>query len=128
MDLFNRKPTFTAAECPRCGGRLELDSNFEIGYCKECGSQVIIQNVNKKYQFDPIDKLTSFIDKQQSLIRQDKIENERKLELEKQQKLMFKEKRRLERKLWWSKNYKKVIIISVIVVVLSYIMKYLGVW
>ena len=128
MKIFSRRPEFIAAVCPRCGGRLELDSNFEIGYCKEYGSQVIIQNVNKKYQFDSIDKLTSFIDKQQSLIRQDKIELERKLELEKQQKLMIKEKRRLERKLWWSKHYKKVIIISVIVVVISYIIKYLGVW
>ena len=127
MKIFSRRPEFIAAVCPRCGGRLELDNNYEIGYCKECGSQVIIQNVNKKYQFDPIDKITSFIDKQQSLIRQDKIEYERKLELQKQQKIILKEKRRLERKLWWSKHYKKVIIVSVIVVVLSYVMKYLGV-
>lgn len=126
MKFFSKEPKFTAAVCPRCGGRLELDSNYEIGYCKECGSQVIVQNVNKKYQFDPIDKLTSFIDKQQSLIRQDKAELEKKAMLEKQQKLMIKEKRKLERKIWWSKHYKKVIIISVIVVVLSYIMKYLG--
>lgn len=127
MDLFNRKPTFTAAECPRCGGRLELDSNYEIGYCKECGCQVVVQNVKKKYIMDPFDKLTSFIDKQQNLMRQDKMQYERKLELEKQQKLMIKEKRRFERNLWWSKHYKKVIIISVIVIILSYILKYLGV-
>ena len=127
MKFFNKEPKFTAAVCPRCGGRLELDSNYEIGYCKECGSQVVVQNVNKKYQFDPIDKLTSFIDKQQSLIRQDKIEQERKLELERQQKMIFKERRRYERKNWWSKNYIKVIIISVIVIVLAYVIKYLGI-
>ena len=80
MKFFNKEPKFTAAVCPRCGGRFELDSNYEIGYCKECGSQVVVQNVNKKYQFDPIDKLTSFIDKQQSLIRQDKAELEKKLQ------------------------------------------------
>ena len=127
MKFFNKEPKFTAAVCPRCGGRLELDSNYEIGYCKECGSQVVVQNVKKNYIFDPIDKLTTFIDKQQSLIRQDKIEQERKLELERQQKIIFKEKRRYERKIWWSKNYIKVIIISVIVIVLAYVIKYLGI-
>ena len=127
MKFFNKEPKFTAAICPRCGGRLELDSNYEIGYCKECGSQVVVQNVKKNYLFDPIDKITSFIDKQQSLIRQDKIENQRKFELELQQKLILKEKRKYERKIWWSKNYIKVIIISVIVIVLAYVMKYLGI-
>lgn len=127
MKFFSKEPKFTAAVCPRCGGRLELDSNYEIGYCKECGSQVVVQNVKKNYIFDPIDKLTTFIDKQQSLIRQDKIENQRKLELERQQKLILKEKRKYERKIWWSNNYIKVIIISVIVIVLAYVIKYLGI-
>ena len=36
---------------------LELDSNYEIGYYKECGCQVVVQNVKKKYIMDSIDKL-----------------------------------------------------------------------
>ena len=48
MGLINKKPEFIAAVCPLCGGNLELDSNFEIARCKECGAESIIRNVNKK--------------------------------------------------------------------------------
>lgn len=48
MGLINKKPEFIAAVCLLCGGNLELDSNFEIARCKDCGAESIIRNVNKK--------------------------------------------------------------------------------
>ena len=43
MNIFNKQPKFFAAKCPNCGGRLELDSDFEVAYCADCGSQCIIK-------------------------------------------------------------------------------------
>ena len=48
MNILNKKPEFIAATCPKCGGVLELDSNFEVAYCSNCKTQCIIKNVKKK--------------------------------------------------------------------------------
>ncbi len=48
MGLLNKKPEFVAAVCPLCGDNLELDANFEIARCKDCGAESIIRNVNEK--------------------------------------------------------------------------------
>lgn len=37
MSIFDKQPKFVAATCPKCGGVLELDANFEVAYCSECG-------------------------------------------------------------------------------------------
>lgn len=85
MGLFERKPKFVAAVCPNCGGNLELDSNFKVAICKECGAQCIVQNVkNKKEKKTSLEVVVDFVERQQSLHRADKREKERKLEEEQQ--------------------------------------------
>ena len=37
---MKKKPEFVAATCPKCGGRLELDVNFEVAYCADCGLSI----------------------------------------------------------------------------------------
>jgi len=41
---------FVAAECPKCGARLQLDSSKETGYCQYCGSQIVIQDAITLYK------------------------------------------------------------------------------
>ena len=35
---------FIPAICPKCGGRLDLDSTFETAFCMDCGCCVFIKN------------------------------------------------------------------------------------
>ena len=60
MKIFEKKPEFIAATCPKCGGRLELDVNFEVAYCSDCGTQCIIRNAQKKIKRTPLDKIIEF--------------------------------------------------------------------
>lgn len=125
MNIFNKKPEFIAATCQKCGGRLELDVNFEVAYCSECGTQSIIRNAKKRVKRTPLDKIIEFTEKQCNVRRQDhqqaiKLEEEKKKEKNK-----IREKKRLDRKLWWSKHWLKVVIITLIVFVISLVYDYL---
>ena len=126
MKIFNNnKPEFIAATCPKCGGRLELDVNFEVAYCADCGTQCIIKNAKKRVKRTPLDKIIEFAEKQNNTRRQDLQEIQRK-QFEKQ--LLNKEireKKRQERNVWWSNHWLKVTIISLIVFIISLIYNYL---
>ena len=125
MKIFDRKPEFIAATCPHCGGKLELDVNFEVAYCKDCGTQCIIKNVRKRVKRTPLEKILEFTERQYNINRQDIQENKR-MSLEKEKiKNELKEKRRDERNIWWNKHWLKVVIISLIVFVISLIYNYL---
>ena len=79
MSIFNKQPKFVAATCPKCGGVLELDASFEVAYCSECGTQCIIQNFKKKkIKRTPLDKVIGFVERQQQIKRQDRIEKYKK--------------------------------------------------
>ena len=122
--FINKQPKFIAARCPNCGGKLELDSNFEVAYCADCGTQSIIQNVKKKIQRkSSLDKVFDFVERQQNIKRQDKQE-EKRLKLEKTEKIELKRTQKREaRKEWWKKNWIKVLIITVVVIILSFIVE-----
>ena len=127
MNIFNKQPKFIAATCPKCGGRLELDADFEVAICADCGFQSIIQNAKKKkIRKTPLDKVIGFVERQQSIIRQDAQEKQR-IEQEKQNKKdEIKHQKKEERKLWWQKHWLKVVIISMIIIILSFVANYLG--
>lgn len=115
---------FQEARCPRCGGRLELDSNFEVAYCKDCGCQCVIQNTNKKPK-DKFDKIISLIDRQQEIIRQDDKEAEDKENKERLIKQQDKENK-IKRDKWWSKHWWKVLIFVESIIIALAIYQYLG--
>lgn len=50
MSILNKKPEFVAATCPKCGGVLELDSNFEVAYCSNCKTQLDEKLIAKSEQ------------------------------------------------------------------------------
>lgn len=125
MKIFEKKPEFIAATCPKCGGRLELDVNFEVAYCSDCGTQCIIRNAQKKIKRTPLDKIIEFAEKQNNTRRQD-IQDLQRKEVERRKALNeIKEKKRLERREWWNKHWLKVTIISLIVFIISLIYNYL---
>ena len=96
MSVFNKQPKFVAATCPKCGGVLELDSNFEVAYCSECGTQCVIQNLKKKkMKKTSLDKVIDFVERQQQIKRQDKIEKKQKEEEEQ------KKAEEWLKKYWW---------------------------
>lgn len=96
MIIFDKQPKFVAATCPKCGGVLELDASFEVAYCSECGTQCIIQNVKKKkMKRTSLDKVIGFLERQQQIKRQDRIEKKHEEE---------EEQRKSEewlKKYWW---------------------------
>lgn len=100
MRCFNyKKRNYEAAICPKCGGNLEVDGNFKRGFCKECGVQVIIDNkssnfINKSNESD-LNKVISFIERHESIARQDKYEQNIKKEIKQ------KENKELIKKYWW---------------------------
>lgn len=123
--MFGKKPEFIAATCPKCGGKLELDVNFEVAYCADCGTQCIIKNVKKKVKQTTLDKIIELADKQNHTRRQDAQEAERlRLEREKLRK-EEREKKKIERNEWWSKHWLKVVIIGLIVFTISLIYDYM---
>ena len=125
MKIFEKKPEFIAATCPKCGGRLELDVNFEVAYCADCGTQCIIRNAKKKSKRTSLDKIIEFIEKQNNTRRQDLKELERKSLEYKRFNDELKTKKKEARNMWWSKHWLKVTIISLIVFVISLIYNYL---
>ena len=78
MKLFkSKKPEFIAAICPECGGKLELDDNFETAFCTECGAHCIVENVVKKSKLKKqtnLDKIIGYIERRQDLRRKDRAE------------------------------------------------------
>lgn len=125
MKIFEKKPEFIAATCPKCGGRLELDVNFEVAYCSDCGTQCIIRNAQKKIKRTPLEKIIEFAEKQNNTRRQDLQELERKSLEKKKLNDELRKKKREERNIWWSKHWLKVTIISLIVFIISLIYNYL---
>ena len=119
MKIFEKKPEFIAATCPKCGGRLELDVNFEVAYCADCGTQCIIKNAKKKVKRTPLDKIIEFAEKQNNTRRQDLQELERKSLEQKKINDELRAKKLEERNIWWSKHWLKVTIIGLIVFVIS---------
>ena len=87
MNLFNKQIQFVSAICPECKGHLELDSNLETAFCQYCGAQCIVKNAPKKEKKQgKLETVLNFLERQQSLIRQDKYERQRKIDEEEKQK------------------------------------------
>ena len=127
MKIFkhNKKIEFIPAVCPKCGGRLEIDSSFEVAYCKDCGFQVFIKNA-KRGERGLFDKVLGAFERQQEFLRQD-IQEEKRKEMEYQ--LRLHNERRLKgekRSLWWHANWWKLALIGLAVIILSMISSYLG--
>ena len=97
MKVFDKQPKFIAAKCPSCGGRLELDADFEVAYCTDCGTQCIIKHAKKRKK-GALDKIFNFVERQQSIYRQDIKERERKILEQKKINYGIKQERRNERK------------------------------
>ena len=76
MKIFNKEPKFIIAQCPKCGGSLELDTNYETAYCQNCGMQYIVQNVDKKKKpkRTNFEMIMDFVERERDLKRKDKIE------------------------------------------------------
>ena len=115
MKVFNKQPKFVEATCPKCGGVLELDANFEVAYCSKCGTQYIIQNVKKKkLKKTSLDKVIGFVERQQQIKRQDKIEKkEKQAEEERKNKEWLK-------KYWWI-----FVVVFIVIFIFLGIMAYL---
>ena len=96
MGLFKKKINFVSAKCPECNGNLELDTEFKVAFCNRCGAQCIVENAPRvKEKTSKLSKVLDFMERQQSIRRQDKKERERKAE--------EKEKKRenIIKKYWW---------------------------
>lgn len=96
-----------------------------LHFLSDCGSQCIIKNA-KKTKKGPLDKVLNFVERQQSIQRQDAQEKEREKTEESKRKRELKEIRRKERKVWWNKHWKIVLVISIGIIILLYILQYLG--
>ena len=96
MGIFKKQIKFVSALCPECKGNLKLDANLETAFCQYCGAQCIVENAHKKTKKrNNLETVLDFIERQQSLRRQDKIEKQkRKDEAERKEKEDFK-------KTWW---------------------------
>ena len=79
MKLFNREPKFIIAQCPKCGGPLELDTNYETAHCQDCGMQYIVQNVDKKKKQKKtnFEMVMDFVERERDLKRKDKVERDK---------------------------------------------------
>lgn len=87
MSLFKKQIKFVSAICPECKGHLELDANLETAFCQYCGAQCIVENAPKKEKKqNKLETVFDFIERQQSLIRQDKQERQRRIEKAEQKK------------------------------------------
>ena len=96
MDLFKKRIKFVSAICPDCNGHLELDSTLETAFCQYCGAQCIVENAPKKSKKpSQLEIVLAFVERQQSLHRQDKQERQRRIIKE--------EEKRNEhlKKYWW---------------------------
>lgn len=87
MKLFKKEPKFIIAQCPKCEGALELDTNYETAYCTNCGMHYIVQNVDKKKREKRrnFEMVMEFLERERHLKRKDKAEKDKeKIIIEKQ--------------------------------------------
>lgn len=96
INIFKKKASFIACECPKCGGNLELDSEMKLAFCKECGVQCVVADLPRRHEKKKtnLETVISFVERQQNLYRQDKIEKQKLQEIE--------DKKNAE---WWSKYW-----------------------
>lgn len=87
MKLFNREPKFIIAQCPKCGGPLELDTNYETAHCQDCGMQYIVQNVDKKkkQKRTNLEMIMDFVERERDLKRKDRVERDKIKQVEDKQ-------------------------------------------
>ena len=106
MGLF-KKIKFISAVCPNCKGNLELDANLETAFCQYCGAQCIVENAPKKQRKQTkLEIVLDFVERQQSLRRKDKQDEQRKREYaiekrERERKAEEERQRKLLKKYWW---------------------------
>ena len=87
MKLFNRDPKFFIAQCPKCGGPLELNTNYETAHCQNCGMQYIVKNVDKKkkQKRTNFEMVMDFVERERDLKRKDKIEHDKEKAIQEKQ-------------------------------------------
>ncbi len=96
MSIFKKQIKFISAICPECKGHLRIDSNLETAFCQYCGAQCIVENAQKKTKKQSkFELLLDFIERQQTLRREEKREQQRRVEREEQ-----KNKEHIQ-KHWW---------------------------
>ena len=96
MGIFKKQVKFVSAICPECKGALELDSNLEVAYCKQCGVSCIINGAQKKTKNqNGLESILNFIERQQSIKRQEKNERQKKAEEEENK------RKELIKRYWW---------------------------
>ena len=96
MKLFQKQIKFVSAICPECKGNLQLDANLETAFCQYCGAQCIVENApRKEKKQNKLETVLDFVERQQSLRRQDKREKRRRQEKE------DKETKEHFQKNWW---------------------------
>lgn len=115
MKLFNNKNVeFIPAFCPNCKCNLEIDSNFEVAYCSFCGLRCIINDrLNKKQKQNNLDKVISFVERQQNIKRE--IKRQEEIKLEKQDE---------ENKMFWKKYGYLLIVFLIMLFIFIFIMAY----
>ena len=116
INIFKRKASFIACECPKCKGNLELDSEMKVAFCQNCGVQCVVTNIQKHHEKKKsnLEIVISFVERQQSLLRKDKLEKEKQRIVE--------EKKSSE---WWSKYWWILPLILAICFVITFVMAYL---
>lgn len=120
MNIFkNKKVDFIPAICPNCKCNLEIDSNFEVAYCNTCGLRCIISDrLNKKQKQTNLDKVISFVERQQNIKRETKRQEEIK-----------QEKLDEENKLFWKKYGWLLIVFLIVLFIFIFIMAILeNIW
>jgi DNA-directed RNA polymerase subunit RPC12/RpoP len=76
MKFFYKDPKFILVECRKCGGPLELDTNYETAHCTICGMQYLVQNVDKKKRIKRtrFEMVMDYVEKERDLKRRDNLE------------------------------------------------------
>ena len=92
MKSKTSKFQFVQAECPNCGGALNLDETTNHANCPNCGTHFFVQNKGA----DALDKVFGFIERQQAIRRKTKQEKQERKEREEAAR-----KNHLK-KLWWA--------------------------
>lgn len=115
INIFKKKVSFVACECPKCGGNLELDSEMKVAFCKSCGVQCLVTDIQRKHEKKTnLETVISFVERQQNLYRQDKIEKAKLQEIEKQ-----------KSDEWWSKYWWILPLTLAICFIIIFVMAYL---
>lgn len=99
MNLFKKEIKVTKLSCLECNKPLEIDSNFETAFCSNCGAKYVVENIKHRSRKKSKYEITlDFIEKQQNILRKEKIERQRQKE---EKEIESKENEKKKDIPWW---------------------------